>query len=199
MRFYDPDHGRILLDGVSIHDLDPSQLRQEISLVPQEPVLFTASIADNLLIARPDASPADLRAALRASAADEFVERLPQGLDTNLVGSGARLSAGERQRLAIARALLREPRLLLLDEITSSLDAASEGLIAQGLKNLMAKRATLVIAHRLVTIRRADLILVMDRGQIIARGKHEDLIQQKGLYAHFVNLQGLDQATPITQ
>jgi len=194
LRFFDPGTGRILLDGVDIARLDPAQLRAQIAVVAQEPVIFAGSIADNIRYGRPTAGDDELRAAAVAAAADEFVRRLPQGYDTRVGERGITLSGGQRQRLAIARAMLRDAPVLLLDEATSALDAENERLVQQGLANLMAgregrTRTTLVIAHRLATIQRLRRIVVMDHGRIVAQGSHAELIRGEGLYARLAALQ----------
>ena len=197
VRFFDPRVGRILLDGVDIARLDPSELRAQIAVVAQEPVIFAGTIADNIRYGRPAATEAQVRAAAVAAAADEFVLRLPHGYDTLLGERGVTLSGGQRQRLAIARAMLRDAPLLLLDEATSALDAENERLVQQGLANLMAgrggrERTTLVIAHRLATIQRLKRIVVMDQGRIVAQGSHAELMQGDGLYARLAALQFQD-------
>jgi len=194
LRFFDPGAGSILLDGVDIARLDPGELRSHIAVVAQDPVIFAGTIADNIRYGRPAASEAEMRAAAVAAAADEFVQRLPQGYDTALGERGITLSGGQRQRLAIARAMLRDAPVLLLDEATSALDAENERLVQRGLANLMAgrgdrARTTLVIAHRLATIQRLRRIVVMDQGRIVAQGDHAQLIQGDGLYARLAALQ----------
>jgi ATP-binding cassette subfamily B protein len=194
LRFFDPGTGRILLDGADIARLDPSELRGCIAVVAQDPVIFAGTIADNIRYGRPTASEAEMRSAAVAAAADEFVQRLPQGYDTLLGERGITLSGGQRQRLAIARAMLRDAPVLLLDEATSALDAENERLVQRGLANLMAgrgdrARTTLVIAHRLATIQRLRRIVVMDQGRIVAQGDHAQLIQGDGLYARLAALQ----------
>jgi len=197
LRFFDPNTGRILLDGIGIASLDPSELRAQIAVVSQEPVIFAGTITDNIRYGRPDATDADVRAAAVAAAADEFVLRLPQGYDTLVGERGVTLSGGQRQRLAIARAMLRDAPVLLLDEATSALDAENERHVQRGLANLMAGRGgrgrtTLVIAHRLGTIQRIKRIVVMDQGRIVAQGTHDQLIQGDGLYARLAALQFQD-------
>jgi ATP-binding cassette, subfamily B, bacterial len=192
LRFYDPSRGRLSIDGVDIAAVDPAVLRQRIGFVAQDPVIFSGTAADNIRYGRPEAGDAELRAAAEAAAAAEFIERLPQGLETFLGEKGVRLSGGQRQRIAIARAILRNPAILLLDEATSALDAESERAVQQALQRLSAGRTTLVIAHRLATVLRADRIVVMDEGRIVAEGKHAELIQAGGLYARLAALQFTD-------
>jgi len=189
LRFHDPDQGRVLLDGADLRDLDPAAFRARIALVPQEPAIFGASVAENIRFGRPDATDAELRAAARAAAADGFIEALPEGYDTFLGERGLRLSGGQRQRIAIARAVLRDAPVLLLDEATSALDAESEALVQQALARLARGRTTLVIAHRLATVRGADRILVLDEGRLVAEGTHEALLREGGLYARLAALQ----------
>jgi ATP-binding cassette subfamily B protein len=193
LRFYDPAEGRITLDGVDLRDADPADLRARIGLVPQEPVIFSGDAWENIRYGKPEASDEEVRNAARAAAALEFLERLPEGLDTFLGERGVRLSGGQRQRVAIARAILRDPAVLLLDEATSALDAESERAVQQALDRLMAGRTTLVIAHRLATVLKADRIVVIDQGRIVASGTHGELIQADGLYARLAALQ-FDQA-----
>ncbi|WP_374299954.1 ABC transporter transmembrane domain-containing protein [Ferrovibrio sp.] len=189
LRFYDPDAGRILFDGIDIARLDPVALRRHIGLVAQEPAIFGASVAENIRYGRPEASDAEIRVAAEAAAAHGFIQALPEGYDTYLGERGVRLSGGQRQRIAIARALLRDPPVLLLDEATSSLDAESEGKVQNALERLMQGRTTLVIAHRLATVQKADRILVMDQGRIVAAGRHDTLMAEDGLYARLARLQ----------
>jgi ATP-binding cassette subfamily B protein len=189
LRFYDPDAGRILFDGVDLRHADPQELRARIGLVAQEPTLFAADVAENIRYGRPDADDASVRAAAEAAHAMEFIGTLPQGFATQLGERGVRLSGGQRQRIAIARAILRDPALLLLDEATSALDAESERLVQAALDRLMAGRTTLVIAHRLATVLKADRILVMDQGRIVESGRHEELARAGGLYARLAALQ----------
>ncbi|WP_426256259.1 ABC transporter transmembrane domain-containing protein [Sphingomonas sp. DC2300-3] len=188
-RFYDPAVGRVLLDGVDLREADPAAVRAQMAMVPQDAVIFGASARDNLRYGRWEASDDDLWAAAEAANAAEFLRTLPQGLDTHLGEGGARLSGGQRQRVTIARALLRDAPILLLDEATSALDAASERLVQQALERLMQNRTTLVIAHRLATVRAAQRIVVMDQGRIVEDGTHASLIERGGLYARLARLQ----------
>jgi ATP-binding cassette subfamily B protein len=189
MRYYDPTEGRILFDGVPITDLDPRAYRRHIGLVPQDPVIFSADAWHNIRYGRPEASDAQVRAAAEAAVATEFLDRLPQGFSTFLGEKGVRLSGGQRQRIAIARAILRDPAVLLLDEATSALDAENERLVQLALERLMQGRTSLVIAHRLATVLKADRIVVLDEGQVVDQGRHEDLIHRGGLYAKLAELQ----------
>ncbi len=193
-RFYDPQGGRVLLDGVDLRDADPADVRQRIAMVPQETVMFAASARDNLRYGNWNATEDELWRAARDANAEEFLRALPQGLDTFMGEGGARLSGGQRQRIAIARALLRDAPLLLLDEATSALDAESERLVQDALDRLMEHRTTIVIAHRLATVRAADRIVVMDQGQIVEEGTHATLNARGGLYARLARLQFEDRA-----
>jgi ATP-binding cassette subfamily B protein len=193
-RFYDPQRGRVLLDGVDLRDADPADVRQRIAMVPQDTVIFAASARDNLRYGNWDASEDAIWQAARDANAEDFLRALPDGLETFMGEGGARLSGGQRQRIAIARALLRDAPLLLLDEATSALDAESERLVQDALDRLMEHRTTIVIAHRLATVRAADRIVVMDEGRIVEEGTHATLTRRDGLYARLARLQFEDRA-----
>jgi ATP-binding cassette subfamily B protein len=189
LRFYNIQGGAIAIDGVDTLKADPSDVRGRIGIVPQDTMIFAASVLENIRYGRPDAAATDIQAAIEAAAVDEFIADLPQGLDTQLGERGVRLSGGQRQRIAIARAILRNPPILLLDEATSALDAQSEQMVQQALERLMENRTTLVIAHRLATVLKADRILVIDQGHLVASGSHAELMAQGGLYSRLANLQ----------
>ena len=189
MRFYDPLHGSISIDGVALPQTEPDLVRARMALVPQDPVIFGASVKDNIEYGRPNASMQDIQQAADRAAASDFIEALPEGYDTRLGERGVTLSGGQRQRLAIARAILKDAPILLLDEATSALDAENETLVQKALDQIMHNRTTLVIAHRLATILKADRILVMEAGQIVEEGTHHSLVAANGLYARLARLQ----------
>ncbi|MEN3974835.1 ABC transporter transmembrane domain-containing protein [Emcibacter sp. SYSU 3D8] len=189
LRFYDPAQGTIRIDGVPVARADPRHVRRRLGIVPQDTMIFAASALENIRYGRPGATDDEVGAAVRAAHADEFLESLPQGLDTQLGERGVKLSGGQRQRIAIARAILRDPPILLLDEATSALDARSEQVVQAALDVLMKDRTTLVIAHRLATVLKADRILVIDGGELVAEGTHQELLAKGGLYARLAELQ----------
>ena len=189
LRFYDAQSGQISLDGVDIKDLELHQLRDTIGVVPQDTVIFSANAMENIRYGRADATDAEVIQAAKMAAAHEFIERLPDGYQSFLGERGVRLSGGQRQRIAIARALLKNPPLLLLDEATSALDAESERLVQGALETAMIGRTTLIIAHRLATVQRADRIIVLDQGQIVESGTHSTLIEHGGIYAKLASMQ----------
>jgi subfamily B ATP-binding cassette protein MsbA len=191
-RFYDVSSGRITIDGIDIRSVTLASLRAHIGLVTQEPFLFDDTVRANIAYARPDASEAEIRAAAEHAAAHDFIEALPKGYDTLVGEAGARLSGGQRQRIAIARAFLKDAPILLLDEATSALDTHSEIQVQIALERLMAGRTTLVIAHRLSTVRSCDRIYVIDRGRVVETGDHDSLLAAGGLYARLARAQHLD-------
>jgi len=198
-RFHDPTAGRITLDGVELRDLKLAELRGMLGMVTQETILFHDTVRNNIAYGLPEAPQAGVEAAARAANAHEFIAALPQGYDTVLGEKGTRLSGGQRQRIAIARALLRNPPLLILDEATSALDTESERLVQQAIDEVMEGRAVLVIAHRLSTVHRADQIVVLDRGRIVERGTHDELLRAGGLYRRLHDLQfSADALRPVT-
>ena len=191
-RFYDPQTGKITLDGVDLRDMRREGFRAAMALVPQDPVIFAASARENIRFGRPDATDAEVEAAARAAAAHEFLAALPEGYDSYVGERGIMLSGGQKQRIAIARAILRDAPILLLDEATSALDAESERLVQRAVADLSAERTTLIVAHRLATVKKADRILVFDAGQIVAEGSHDALVAEGGLYARLARLQFTD-------
>jgi len=189
LRYYDPQSGTVAIDGVDVREADPVEVRRRIAIVPQDVTVFATSVRENIAFGRPGASDADIEAAARAARADEFIRRLDRGYDTEVGERGVMLSGGQRQRLAIARAILRDAPILLLDEATSALDAESEKLVQSALELLMQGRTTIVIAHRLATVLKADRILVMDEGRIVEEGTHQSLVAKGGVYARLAKLQ----------
>ena len=199
MRFWDADAGRVRMDGHDLRDYRLDQLRSRIALVAQDTYLFNDTLRANVLIARPTASDAEVQQVLRRAALEDVVARLPEGLETRVGERGVRLSGGQRQRVAIARALLKDAPVLILDEATSHLDAVNERAVRTALDALMSDRTTLVIAHRLSTVRNADLIAVLDRGRLVETGTHETLLARRGLYAHLVARQLGARLVPAAQ
>lgn len=197
LRLYDPQGGRITIDGVDIRSLDPRALRDTMSIVQQNAPLFSGSVSDNIRFGRPDASDDEIREAAEVANAHGFIEALPEGYDTQLGEQASTLSGGQRQRLAIARAVLRKAPILLLDEATSALDSESEQIIQSAFDVLSRDRTTLVIAHRLATVRNADSIIVMDEGQVVDQGTHEELLARGGLYARYIELQFSRPSEPV--
>ena len=192
LRFYDPQAGRILLDGHALSDLGRDAFREHIALVPQDPVIFATSARENIRFGRPDATDVQIESAAKAAAVHEFIQSLPEGYDSPLGERGVMLSGGQKQRIAIARAILRDVPVLLLDEATSALDAESEVLVQAAVDSLSADRTTLIVAHRLATVKKADRIVVLDAGRIVASGKHDELVAEDGLYARLARLQFTD-------
>ena len=196
LRFYDPSSGNIKLDDVSLDQTDPRTIREQIGLVPQDGIIFSENVLENIRYGRPEASKVEIRSAAESANAIDFIEELPDGFETNLGEKGVQLSGGQRQRLAIARAILRDPSVLLLDEATSALDAESESFVQRALDRIMVGRTTLIIAHRLATVLSADRIIVMEKGRVIASGGHDQLLKSCPLYTRLANLQfDLDSAT----
>ena len=196
-RFYDPQQGRILLDGVALNDLARDDFRKELALVPQDAVIFADTARENIRFGRPEATDAEVEAAAKAAAAHDFIMALPEGYDAFVGERGAMLSGGQKQRIAIARAILRDAPVLLLDEATSALDAESERLVQQAVEEMARTRTTLIVAHRLATVKQADRIVVLDGGRIVAQGKHDDLVAEGGLYAKLAKLQFTDGAISL--
>jgi ATP-binding cassette subfamily B protein len=192
LRFYDPQSGVVSIDGFDLAKLDPVDLRKHIALVPQDTVIFSTSVGENIRYGRPDATDEEVRAAAKSALADEFISKMSKGYDTRVGERGMTLSGGQRQRIAIARAILRDAPVLLLDEATSALDAESEVKVQTALEHLMEGRSTLVVAHRLSTVRNADRILVMDEGKIVDQGSHSALVKKGGLYARLAKLQFME-------
>ena len=191
-RFFDPQLGVISFGGVNLTEMDRSEFRKFMSIVPQDPVIFASSAYDNILFGRPDAKHPEVVGAAKSAAAHDFISKLPDGYDSFVGERGVMLSGGQKQRIAIARAILRDAPILLLDEATSALDSESEALVQQAFEKISKDRTTLVVAHRLATVKKADRILVMDKGQIISEGTHSELVSQGGLYSRLAELQFSD-------
>ncbi len=189
LRFYDPQSGAIRIDGTDLRDMARGEFRKRIALVPQDPVIFAATARENIRFGRPDATDAEVEAAARAAAAHEFLAALPEGYETYVGERGVMLSGGQKQRIAIARAILRDAPILLLDEATSALDAESERAVQVAVERLAQGRTTLIVAHRLATVKKADRIVVFEGGRIVAMGPHDALVAQGGLYARLARLQ----------
>ena len=196
-RFYDPTQGRVTLDGYDLREVTLKSLRSQIGLVPQETLLFSGSVLENLRYGNLEASRAELEEAARAANAEEFILRLPEGYETLVGERGVKLSGGQRQRIAIARAILKNPRILLLDEATSSLDSESEGLVQEALERLMQSRTTVIIAHRLSTVQKANRIAVLDAGKLVETGSHNELMALDGLYARLYRIQFRSLEIPV--
>jgi ATP-binding cassette subfamily B protein len=196
-RFYDADHGRICLDGIPLTDVSRDTFRRHLALVPQDPVIFADTARENIRFGRLDATDAEVEAAARAAAAHGFITALPEGYDSFVGERGVMLSGGQKQRIAIARAILRDAPVLLLDEATSALDAESERLVQEAVDEMARTRTTIIVAHRLATVKKADRIIVLEGGRIVAQGKHDDLVAEGGLYAKLARLQFTDGANGL--
>ncbi|HHS93734.1 MAG TPA: ATP-binding cassette domain-containing protein, partial [Rhodobacterales bacterium] len=192
LRFYDPNQGRVLVDGIGLDEMARTDFRRQIALVPQDAVIFATTARENIRFGRPDASDAEVEAAARTAAAHDFLTKLPDGYDTFVGERGVMLSGGQKQRIAIARAVLRDAPILLLDEATSALDAESERAVQHAVEEMAKDRTTLIIAHRLATVKKADRIVVFEDGKIVAQGTHDDLVAEGGLYARLARLQFTD-------